>query len=478
MEHPPLPPLPDEADRPEVRRAVVLCGEEVGARLDSGAVHAEWLDRWSAGTLDRPSVVLEGLLTIVFPEGGGEPDLEPALTIMRGLGEDRARMHMARDDGVRLVMYATREMLWLLDSGIRRHLPGDLADAVMRRMHRVGDLLVTEYLVAFLEESESIAAEHGVLADHLLHTTKAGFANADGTGVITYANDAFAHYFPNPVGRAWEDVLAVDDAADLVHQALGGEVSREIGVTDVLGDDRTVRVSLHPRGGRLHAVAVDVTLEAEYARMHREFVAGLIHDLRSPLAVIAGWTHTLATDGARLDPLTRDEALTTINRAALQLTRMSENLLEISLLEANVDNLQPEAIDAAARLRALTESTPLASVEGPEELGVMADADAFERMLTNLIDNAATYGQPPVEVRLVGEGAGVRIDVVDHGSIDPAVLESAETGRVGSAGGFGLGLRTTLLLARAQGGDLELTSDAPTTFTLRLPSGNALGTSP
>lgn len=470
-----LPPLPEGSDRALVRAAVLEAAEKVAARVVAQPESTRWLGKWKAGALEAvagQAGMLPTLVAVVFPEDSVEADLTSGLTMVSQFGADRARLRVAQDHTVRLAVHSAREILGLLDAELAPVLSPGEREAVRERIAAALDLCTAEYLVGFLDEAATVAAEQEELSGLLLDSTQAGFALGSPDGTVSVTNKAFLKFFgadADPVGRTWEDVLGLDDLGEIGGEGNRHELWRELTVTDQLGTEHVLRVSLHRRRDRLQAIAVDISLEAEFRGQHQDFVRGLIHDLRSPLAVISGWSHTLVAESARLEVPIRDEALGTINRAARQLTRMSDNLLELTLLEGGSHRLDVELLDAAARLRALG-SGYAATIEAPDEAAVMADPDAFERMLTNLLDNAVTHGSPPVQVRLRVAGDSVKVDVVDHGEIDPSVLSAAATGRVAAARGFGLGLRTALLLARAQGGDVELRGIAPTTFTLTLPA--------
>lgn len=470
---PQLPPLPPHMDPDEVRAAVRAAVDEVVSNLPTDWSDEFWLGRWHPQALAQHAQLMPQVVLVAFPPGGAEVDLDSGVTAMRELGAQRAREGVARDHVIRLALQTSGESTRLYCDTLSGLLEPDVLDVVRDRLLRLNDIYVSEYLVAYTDERANIAGQSESLSSQVLSTAQAGIALGDPGGTIVLANDAFCRFFGrdgNPIGRAWRDVIPAADAEEFLAAAASGAASRDVNVRDQMGRDHVVRVSLHDLNGRIQAAALDVTAESEFTTLRRELVGGLVHDLRSPLAVISGWAHTLDEQADRLDAPMRREALDTIKRAARQLTHMSENLLQLEMLEAGHYPFEPELIDVAARLRSICKPRST-DVEAPSELGLHTDADAFERMVTNLLDNASAYGVPPVRARAVTEADHVRIDVSDGGSVDPAVLETAEHGRVLQARGFGLGLRTTILMARAQGGDLEITSAEPTTFTLRLPDG-------
>lgn len=470
---PPLPPLPPHMDPDEVLAAVRVAVDAVVSDLPTDWTDDYWLGRWHPEALAQHAQLMPQVVLVAFPPAGVEVDLGPGITVMGELGAQRAREGVARDHVIRLALQTAGESTRLYCDALVGMLEPDVLEVVRDRLLRLNDIYVSEYLVAYTDERANMAGRSESLSSQVLSTAQAGIALGDPDGTIALANDAFCRFFGregNPIGRPWLDVIPAVDAEEFFAAAADGTASRDVEVRDQMGHDHVVRVSLHGQNGRIQAAALDVSAESEFTNLRRELVGGLVHDLRSPLAVISGWAHTLDERGDRLDAPMRQEALDTIKRSARQLTHMAENLLQLEMLEAGRYLFEPELIDVAARLRSICRPRST-DVEAPVELGLHTDAGAFERMVTNLLDNASTYGVPPVRARAATEADHVRIDVSDAGSVDPAVLESAGRGRVPQARGFGLGLRTTILMARAQGGDLEITSAKPTTFTLRLADG-------
>ena len=114
----------------------------------------------------------------------------------------------------------------------------------------------------------------------------------------------------------------------------------------------------------------------------------------------------------------------------------------------------------------------------PEDLKVNADRSALERIFGNLVANAATYGEPPVVVRVEPRDTYFRVSVQDEGEgvpeeLVPILFERFERGSAGE--GTGLGLSIAQAYARAHGGDLvyDATSGGGARFELILPRGVA-----
>jgi signal transduction histidine kinase len=113
---------------------------------------------------------------------------------------------------------------------------------------------------------------------------------------------------------------------------------------------------------------------------------------------------------------------------------------------------------------------------------VNADADALERIVQNLVDNAVQHGGPGVSVRVTVEqdDGRVRLTVTDNGPGMPSELvprmferfTRGAAGRASDSGGTGLGLAIARQLAESQGGALTAQSELGqgATFTLEFPA--------
>jgi signal transduction histidine kinase len=247
----------------------------------------------------------------------------------------------------------------------------------------------------------------------------------------------------------------------------------------------------------------DMTRESEAERLRSAFVATVSHDLRSPLAAIAGYADTLLRDDA-WDRETRREFLEVIAASADTLTRLVDNLLDAATLEAGVLRLEPEPVRVeriaervVAHRRPLTPTHDLRLDVAPGVPLASADPLRVEQVLTNLVDNAIKYSPEggPVTVRVApGPGgaapdsprpnaprdASVVVAVSDRG----VGLTAEQAGRVfdrfyratdalgGAPRGIGLGLFLCKRLVEAQGGRIwaESTPGRGTTFTFTLPA--------
>ena len=220
-----------------------------------------------------------------------------------------------------------------------------------------------------------------------------------------------------------------------------------------------------------------------------EFLATLSHELRNPLAPMRAALHMLRA--GNVDVPKARSLLETMDRQVGQMTRLVEDLLDISRITRGVIELRREPVDVASEIR-----NALESCAGPLEVGrhqlkvdlpeqpakVLADRVRLQQILENLILNAVKYTEPGgrIEVRARAEGDVVVISVSDNGigiaqdklaqvfDLFVQVDDSSERTRKG----LGIGLALVRDLVRRHGGTVEAQSDGlgkGSTFVVRLP---------
>lgn len=214
----------------------------------------------------------------------------------------------------------------------------------------------------------------------------------------------------------------------------------------------------------------------------RGFVAVAAHDLRSPLASIVGFASLLNAKWATLIEEDRREFVATIERQSQNMSRLVDDLLTLSSIEAGALNMRPELIvlgDAIERcLEAGGGDAASVSVSCSPDLAVLVDPHDLGRILGNYLQNAFKYGEPPVRIEAVRVGDSVEVRVLDNGPGVPPEFVSrlftkfarAETANTRVQKGTGLGLSIVRGLAEANGGATRYEPNAPngSCFVVRL----------
>jgi PAS domain S-box-containing protein len=227
----------------------------------------------------------------------------------------------------------------------------------------------------------------------------------------------------------------------------------------------------------------------EADKRKEEFLATLAHELRNPLAPIRNSLYLLKASGAAGPTL--DRALAMMGRQTDHLTRLVDDLLDVSRVMRGKIELRPERVDVGAVAgRAVETAQPLLdarrhrlTVTVPDQpVWVRADPVRLAQVVSNLLTNAAKYTGPDGEIGLAVEesdGQAV-VRVRDTGiGIAPDVLPKvfdlffqADTSASGTQGGLGIGLTLVKSLVELHGGTVEAHSPGPgqgSEFVVRLP---------
>ena len=285
-------------------------------------------------------------------------------------------------------------------------------------------------------------------------------------------------------GAGGAGTLVGQGAVDLPGRTKTGE-RRDIALslTDVSTSDPA---SSGGGARRVLAVVRDVTAEREVERKlqrtndaMRDFVAAASHDLRAPLTRVFGFARTLRDHGDLLGDEDRAASIDAILRGAEHATRLVDDLLTLSQLQAGVLATVPGTVElSAAAEDAVRQSGVAASTAGVAPgLAVLVDGVHLERMLVNFLVNAGRYGRPPVRVTADGapDGASAVVRVWDDGDGVPDAFHArlftpfarADPSR---RDGTGLGLSIVRGLAEANGGEVSYERlDGSTAFGVRLP---------
>lgn len=217
------------------------------------------------------------------------------------------------------------------------------------------------------------------------------------------------------------------------------------------------------------------------------YVAGMTHELRSPLNSILGYTQILLKN-TQIDGGMR-ETLATMHHSGQHMRALIDGSLELARIEAGRLRLDPVALplaelleDVEGMLRPQAESKGLQfslQMVGVAPTYVRADAKRLRQILINLLSNAVRFTeQGAIVLRLDFRQHVTRIDVIDTGiGIAPQdqeriflPFERGSAGRRASESGTGLGLTITNLLTQLMGGELTVSSipGHGSTFSVRL----------
>jgi len=143
----------------------------------------------------------------------------------------------------------------------------------------------------------------------------------------------------------------------------------------------------------------DITQKKEIEKMKSDFVSHVSHELRSPLASIKGFTATILTD-KEMEPATREEFLGIIDNESDRLTRLIENLLDISKIESGSVKMEFQYSDivemvnlAASNIKPLADKKHIGIEKNfPAFLSIVhCDRDKIYQVIMNLLSNAVKF---------------------------------------------------------------------------------------
>jgi PAS domain S-box-containing protein len=260
--------------------------------------------------------------------------------------------------------------------------------------------------------------------------------------------------------------------------------------------DRTVSVHLSPvlMGEEfLGTVSVfrDVTAEVEARRAKTEFVSTVSHELRTPMTSVKGYVELLLMGAVGVLTDDQQHFLSIVRNNTDRLTKLVDDLLDISRIESGRMALSPENVSVGALVdqvlvgmetRAADKGLTVQSDVPPELPQVIADPDRVVQILTNLVVNACYYTPPSGEVTVSvrEQDDMVHISVSDTGiGIAPQDQEKifdrffrADDAVVQGAPGTGLGLCIVQSLVEMHGGQVWVESEMGegSTFTFTLPT--------
>ena len=236
-------------------------------------------------------------------------------------------------------------------------------------------------------------------------------------------------------------------------------------------------------GERLREVRNDLSHERELSDVQEQFMAIVAHDLRNPLAALGAGLRMVSK---RVDDKPLNDVVALMDRSIVRMSGLIDNLMDharnrlgggISLDRTDYATLGASLQQIIAELQTVSPDQEIeASIDLPRP--VNCDGARISQLLSNLLGNAVTHGDPdkPIVVRAALEGASFVLSVRNQGNPIPAeflpdLFRPFQAGRHRpSREGLGLGLYIANEIAVAHGGTLDVASGESTIFTFRMPA--------
>jgi two-component system phosphate regulon sensor histidine kinase PhoR len=294
------------------------------------------------------------------------------------------------------------------------------------------------------------------------------------------ANRAATTFFDIEPGRLPASLVEVTLEARLLDALSSLAAETEL---QLVHHRRVVQCALvpGPNPGETVMFLTDITELRHLATVRQEFVANLVHELKTPITSLRLTAESLLSDPA---PKDRHRFAQRLVKEADLLTKIIDNLRQLGEIEAGTLAVDATQFDLGELVR---DSVTRLGIDRPvrtyipAQLTIATDRPKLVQALDNLLDNAAKFSPPgtPIDVHAEVAGEEVLVSVRDHGpGISPEhwsrVFErfyKVDRARPREAGGFGLGLAITKHLVQVLGGRIwtEAARDGGQVFTIALP---------
>ena len=267
----------------------------------------------------------------------------------------------------------------------------------------------------------------------------------------------------------------------------GGDFGEPI-VVEQSRDPHLLAVQVVPYGtSEKMLLARDVTQREAVARMRRDFIANVSHELKTPLTVVAGFIETL--QDVEFEPRQRARYLALMQDQARNMQRLVDDLLTLSALESEHNPLNDDEFDVvplllelSAQGKALAQGQHAIELAIGEAVTLVGNRDELASAFGNLVSNAIRYTPPGGAIALTwsvaADGSGV-FAVKDSGiGIGPEHIPRlterfyrVDRSRSRATGGTGLGLAIVKHVLLRHQAELEIASEpgVGSTFAVRLP---------
>ena len=371
-------------------------------------------------------------------------------------------------------------------------LPRDMRDDPLAELSNALNEVAVQY-----DRTIRLLTEERNRSDTILRSMVEGVAVIEPEQKIAFCNDAFCQALGLQgipcAGRLLVEVTRQSGLLEIVQQTLATrhEMTSESEMNTV--PPRVFSVTAAPvqmsKTTGVVLVLHDITDLRKLERMRRDFVANVSHEFKTPLTAIQGFAETLL-EGALEDKENSRRFLEIIRDHALRLSRVTSDLLKLSMIEAGRLELEKcplvvkdlvEACVETLQMKAGRKQLSITAECAPDLSPIQADASRLREALLNLLDNAVQYTPPGgrIVARANLAGKEMVIAVSDNGIGIPKADQKriferfyrVDDARSREAGGTGLGLAITRHLIEAHGGRIEVESEVGrgSTFSLIVP---------
>ena len=317
-----------------------------------------------------------------------------------------------------------------------------------------------------------------------------GMVIIDAVNRIQWANArAQAHLGLDLAKDTGRPLLNLLRQPEVVHHFETGDFADAIVIDSLRGMGTTLSIQVVPFGvdERL-VISRDITHLEAVARMRRDFIANVSHELKTPLTVVTGFLETL--QDLELEPRQRTRYLQLMTEQAASMQRLVDDLLTLSALESEQNPVAeaesaivPLLLEVSAAAKALSNGRHAIALDIGDAATVTGSRDELASAFGNLVSNAIRYtpdgGTITLGWHVDDEGRGA-FSVTDTGiGIAPEHIPRlterfyrVDRSRSRATGGTGLGLAIVKHVLLRHQAELDVTSEPGqgSTFTVLLPA--------
>jgi PAS domain S-box-containing protein len=369
-----------------------------------------------------------------------------------------------------------------------------------------GEISSTVHIARDITERKRLENELRI-KDYAVTSAITGIAIADLSGIVTYINLAFLGMWDyeedevigKPATMFFVNKGEVEKALKeiLRDEAWQGEIKAERSDSSTFDVQVLANLVTDSDGNPFCMMAsfVDITERTRLDQLKDEFIGLVSHELRTPLTVIAGCVGTVLTEWERLPSVETQQLLRDAVLESESMSHLIENLLELSRFQAQQLTIYAEPTDIEILVK---ETLNKIKRQGPSHQFVTSIPDTLpliqvdplriERILYNLLENAAKYSPPQSQIKVTAraEPDYLVISVSDKGSgLSPSEqaklfspFQRLENHGLKKVRGAGLGLVVCRRLVEAHGGKIWVKSQKGkgSTFFFTLPYRNSKDT--
>ncbi|MGX7148901.1 sensor histidine kinase [Enterococcus ureasiticus] len=296
----------------------------------------------------------------------------------------------------------------------------------------------------------------------------------------------------NDSGKDYFEVIKEPALIHLIHQVITekSSVHQEIKLTDSLNEtilDMSLRfIEEDGNDYQVLGIAYDLTRVRQLEKIQKDFVSNVSHELKTPVTSLLGFTETLL-DGAKDDPETLTQFLEIMQKDALRLQQLIQEILQLSRDGKNISYddqevaLFPFTQEILRSYRKVIKEKHLTiEILGDETITYTTKYELFYPIVKNLIENAIQYSQSDGTITInfgltdtfffIVKDLGIGISLEDQERIFERFYR-VDKARSRHSGGTGLGLSIVHNYTELLGGTVTIDSHLGlgSTFIVRLP---------